>query len=132
MLNLFPIQWLALLAYFVLRLFVGGILLFLARSHFHAYRELVITSTCPFFPKQPLPVILIIVIETVLGTMFLVGIFTQVACLGLVLLSLTMLWWRNRFTHPSIPSALVYIILIGCSLSLFITGAGMFAFDLPI
>ncbi len=132
MLNLFPIQWLALLAYFILRLFVGCILLFLARSHLHVYRELVITSTCPIFPKKPLPIILLIVVEIILGVLFLVGIFTQVAAIGLFLLSLKMLWWRNRFTHFSIPSALVYIILIGCSLSLFITGAGMFAFDLPI
>lgn len=132
MVNLFPIQWLSLLAYFILRLFVGCVLLFLARRHRLSYHELVDTTTCPIFPKKSYPIILLIISEAILGSMFIIGILTQAAAIGLFILSAKMLWWKNRFTHKSIPSPLVYILLLGCSLSLFITGAGMFAFDLPI
>jgi len=132
MLNLFPIQWLALVAYFILRVFVGFVLIFLARRHLRSFSELVASTQIPFISNQKIGVGILIISEMILGFMFLTGALTQVAAIGLFFLSIKMLMWQGRFNHPSIPAPLVYVLLIGCSLSLFITGAGVFAFDLPI
>jgi len=132
MLNPFPIQWLALFAYFILRVFVGVILYYLAYTHIRHYRELVTSTRWPLLPRHPLPIMLFIGTEILLTLMFILGWYTQIASLLLIILSIKMIVWRERFTHPSIPSRLVYVLLIGCALSLFITGAGAFAFDLPM
>jgi uncharacterized membrane protein YphA (DoxX/SURF4 family) len=132
MLNLFPIQWLALFAYFILRIWVGGILVYLGLHHAKAYRELVTTTTWPLLPRHPLPIIIITASELTLGIILLLGIYTQLIVFGIFMLGLKMLIWRRRFTHPSIPDPWFYFLLLGCCLSLFITGAGAIAFDLPI
>jgi len=132
MLNLFPLQWLALFAYFILRLFVGGILVYLGMHHTKSYRELVSSTTWPLLPHHPLPIMLLIASELLLGVALLLGAYTQLIVFGIFMLALKMLLWRNRFTHPSIPDRWFFILLLGCSLSLFITGAGAIAFDLPI
>ncbi|MFN3188229.1 MAG: DoxX family membrane protein [Candidatus Paceibacteria bacterium] len=132
MLNIFPIQWLALFAYFILRVWIGGILLYLGMQHTKSYRELVATTTCPLLPKHQLPIFIIIACEFILGTVLLAGAYTQLVVFGILMLSLKMILWRRRFTHKSIPDRWFYFLLIGCCLSLFITGAGAIAFDLPI
>lgn len=132
MLNLFPIQWLALLAYFILRVFVGLVLLIIAKRQIMNYKNLVTTSTWPFFKGSHIPILLLIVSELVIAFMLILGVYTQAAALGLLALSIKMIIWRNRFSDSSIPSSLLYLLLIGCSLSIFITGAGAIAFDLPI
>lgn len=132
MLNPFPIQWLALGAYFILRLFVGLTLYFLARQHMKHYRELVDTTHWPLFPRQSLPIQMLIFFELFIASLLIVGAWTQYAALLLIAMSLKMIFWHKRFSHVSIPPRLVYVLLLGCSLSLFITGAGIFAFDLPI
>jgi hypothetical protein len=50
----------------------------------------------------------------------------------LIAMCLKMFVMRNWFDHPSIPTKLFYVLLFAASVSLFITGAGVFAFDLPI
>ena len=132
MLNIFPLQWLALFAYFILRVWIGGILLYLGMQHTKSYRELVATTTWPILPKHQLPIILLIASEFILGTMLLAGAYTQIVALGILMLAFKMILWRGRFVHASIPDRWFYFLLIGCCLSLFITGAGAIAFDLPI
>jgi len=132
MLNPFPIQWLALLAYFILRLFVGLTLYYLGKEHVRHYRELVTSTQWPFLPQRALPIQLLIFFELVIAILLLIGAWTQYAALLLLGLSIKMLLFHNRFSHPSIPPKMVYFLLIGCALSLFITGAGAFAIDLPI
>jgi uncharacterized membrane protein YphA (DoxX/SURF4 family) len=132
MLNPFPIQWLALLAYFLLRVCVGITLLYLGKKHIQHYKVLVQTTTWPLFKHSQFPIVTLIISEIIIGTMFVFGAFTQYAALLLIILSLKMLVWRNRFTHISIPQRITYILLIAISVSLLITGAGAFAVDLPI
>lgn len=132
MLNPFPIQWLALLAYFILRLFVGVTLYYMGRQHVKHYRELVDSTTWPFMGGRALPIQLLIGFEFLIAILLILGAFTQYAALLLIGLSIKLLFLHKRFTHPSIPPRLVYFILLGCSLSLLITGAGAFAVDLPI
>jgi len=132
MLNPFPIQWLALLAYFILRLFVAVVLYVIVRQKIIHFQALVTSTRLPIFPNHPLPIKLLILTELAIAVALFVGAGTQYAALALIALSLKMLIWHNRFAHPVIPSRLVYFLLLGCALSLFITGAGTPASDLPI
>lgn len=133
MLNPFPIQFLALFAYFILRLFVGGVLLHLGFRHSRRYRELVATTNWPLMPHMQLPIILLIVSEFVLSFFILIGAHTQIAALLIIAMSLKLIFWHRRFTAPNaLPPRIFYTLLIGACLSLFITSAGVFAFDLPI
>jgi len=132
MLNPFPIQWLALLAYFILRLFVAVVLYVIVRQKIIHFQALVTSTRLPIFPNHPLPIKLLILTELAIAVALFVGAGTQYAALALIALSLKMLIWHNRFAHPVIPSRLVYFLLLGCALSLFITGAGTPAIDLPI
>lgn len=132
MLNPFPIQWLALGAYFILRVIVGLTLYYLAHQHIKHYRKLIDTTNWPLMPKRTLPIQLLIIFELLIAFILIAGAWTQYAAIMLFGMSIKLIWWRNRFTHPSIPSRLFYFLLAGCSISLFITGAGILAFDLPI
>jgi len=132
MLNPFPIQFLALFAYFILRVVVGFALLYLAKKHWDNRHELFEIMKPSIFPFGKTNTILIIATELIAGTMFILGFYTQIAALLLLEISIKMLLFRKVFIHPSIPSSFTYLLLLGIGLTLFITGAGVFAFDLPI
>ncbi len=132
LLNPFPIQFLAMFAYFLLRVCVGLVLLYLGKKHWRARRELGLVFTLSWWPYGKLSAVLLAVFELILGGLFIVGAYTQYAALGLLLMSVKMLVLRNQFTHHTLPSPALYFLLVGISLSLFITGAGALAVDLPI
>ena len=132
MLNIFPIQFLAPLAYALLRVCVGFILLRLGRRHLHNRDALAPIFSFSLFPYGRFFVWYLGLIEIGLGILFFIGLFTQVAALLAAVLSLKFIVMHRRFAHPLIPSRMFYTLLLAASLSLFITGAGIFAFDLPI
>lgn len=132
MLNPFPIQFLALLAYFLLRLFVGSILVYFGIKHARSYTSFTRSLSLPFFPYPAFLAILCIAIEIVCGVMFILGLYTQIAALITIVLCIKMLVFKKYFTSPAFASRSFYVLLLGCCLSLFITGAGAIAFDLPI
>lgn len=132
MLNIFPIQWLALFAYAILRLFVGGVLLVLGFRHLRLRSEIAAVTKVPLFPFPRVAVALLALTEIIAGTLITVGAYTQLGAILLVILAAKMIIWSGAFAHSSIPPRLLYILLLGCGLSLFITGAGVLAFDLPI
>jgi len=132
MLNPFPIQFLALLAYLILRVFVGGILLYLGFTHLKYRHDLTFALSIPWFPHSTFSVLMLFSTEIIIGCMFIGGFYTQYAAIIGMILALKMLVFYKRFTSPRLPGRLFYILLFGASLSLFITGAGAFAFDLPI
>lgn len=132
MLNPFPIQFLALFAYFLLRIFVGGILLYLGVTHFIKRNELREVLVLPWFQYGRFTALAFGLGELLIGSFILAGAYTQYAVLFTMAMCIKMLVLRNWFKHPSIPPKIFYLLLLGCSLSLFITGAGLFAFDLPI
>lgn len=132
MLNPFPIQFLALFAYFLLRVFVGGILFYLGLKHFKLRHELRHAMQLPWFPYGYFVATTFAASELIIGTFLIAGAHTQYATLAIMIMSLKMLVMRNWFEHPSLPPKIFYVLLLGTSLSLFITGAGAFAFDLPI
>lgn len=132
MLNPFPIQWLVMLAYFILRLFVVVSLYIIAKHKIVHYRELVTSTHWPLLPQHALPIQLLIITELGVAFFLLIGMGTQYAALVLIALSVKMLLWHKRFEQTLIPPRLVYFLLLGCGLCLFITGAGVLAIDLPI
>lgn len=132
MLNLFAIQWLALTAYFILRVWIGVMLILLSTRHSKSYRELVTSTTWPIFSGYKFPIIFLILSEFLLGAILILGAYTQIVVVLIFMMAIKMIIWRNRFTHPSIPDRWFYSLLIACCISIFITGAGAIAFDLPI
>lgn len=132
MLNPFPIQFLSLLGYFILRVVIGFALLILAERHWKMRHSLSQVLTLPIFPFGTFTTYMFIGVELIVGSMFILGFYTQIAALIGITMSIKMLFLRNRFDHESLPSKMVYFLFIGICLTLLITGAGVFAFDLPI
>jgi uncharacterized membrane protein YphA (DoxX/SURF4 family) len=132
MLNLFPIQFLAPVAYLLLRVCLGFVLIRLGRSHLRNRESLKEVFTFTLFPYGLFFTWYVALFEIVLGLMFIFGFLTQLAALFTILYALKFLIMRKRFIHPSIPTPLVYVFIFITALSLLITGAGIFAFDLPI
>jgi uncharacterized membrane protein YphA (DoxX/SURF4 family) len=131
MLNLVPIQFLAPLAYLTLRLFIGIIWLLLAKRHFLWRKEIKASLAKYWFPSQ-LAIALIILTELAAGILFLAGFLTQIAAILSIIWCLKLIILRPVFSHPSFGDQITVYLLLGISISLFITGAGSLAFDLPI
>ena len=136
MLNPFPIQYLALFAYFILRVFIGFILLYLGNKHWEAKDELskikLPTKLSFVNPFVKIGVFSLVVTEIIIGLMFIAGFYTQIAALILIVMSIKILIFHKHLKHPTIPKRLSYVLFLGVGISLFITGAGVLAFDLPI
>lgn len=132
MLSIFPIHFLSLFAYFILRVIVGLILLYLGLRHAQYYQELKQVLRLSWWPFGSFTAGIFALGEIILGGLILVGAWTQLATLLTAIMCLKMLIMRNWFQHPTIPSRLFYFLLLGSTLSLTITGAGVFAFDLPL
>ena len=132
MLNPFPIQFLSYLAYFLLRLFVAGTLIYLGVEHYKHRHKLKHILKLPWFPFGGFVSVVFPLGELVVGAFMFVGAFVQYAALAVIVMSLKMIFMRQWFDHHSIPPKIFYVLLLGAAISLFITGAGILAFDLPI
>ena len=132
MLSVFPIQFLALFAYFLLRVCVGMILLMLGFRHYVAYDELKHTFRQSWWPYGGFSAAALVLFEILTGVLIIVGAYTQLATLLVALFCLKVLLLRHLIDHHTIPNRLFYFLLFGACISLTITGAGAFAFDLPL
>ncbi len=114
MLSLFPeLLFLAPLAAFVIRVAAGLTLAFIAYRHVSIPQM----STRIFG-----------IIEGIIALLLIAGAYTQAAALtGSILLVLALL----IPSHRTFPRSTLALLLILC-LSLVVTGAGPFAFDLPL
>jgi hypothetical protein len=128
-LNPIPIQWLALLAYFILRFGVGILLLHIALRLWSSRGQF---SVVLKGVEKRLIIWPLIGGKVILGVMLLVGFYTQYAALALMLLCLDLMLTRRFIAHPGLPPRIFYALLFFAACSLFITGAGAFAVDLPI
>lgn len=126
MLNPFPIQFLSLFAYFILRVGLGYLLVRLGVRHIKNRTDLI-----PHFSYSGV-FWLVAVSEVVLGTLYIVGFSLQYTALATILLSLYMFIRNKKSLHARIPGREFWTLVSLASLSLFITGAGILAFDLPI
>ncbi len=130
MLNPFPIQFLAPLAYTVLRLCVGVIFLRLGARHLKNKNQKTINMAVPSGSTSLF--VLMGIIELVAGSLFILGAYTQIgAGIALVLTAVQVLR-PHLWSYHGYPPRIFFILLFATSFSLFITGAGAFAFDLPI
>ena len=116
MLNPFPIQFLAPLAYFLIRVTLGFVCL---RTGALLFRTEEASAK-----RKILGAIL-----TSAGIALIFGIFTQYAALT-TFFTLTLTCIRKTSLPHLTRTTLVLMIIM--ALSLFITGAGPFAFDLPL
>lgn len=132
MLNLFPLQFLSLIAYTLLRIVIGIVFLHQARKHGITFNTIAPQIHWPIIKNGKIILTLIIICECIIGGLFILGLFTQVAAIMSIGLGMKLLIWHKRFPNGSIPSPLSLILLLAISASLFITGAGILAFDLPI
>jgi uncharacterized membrane protein YphA (DoxX/SURF4 family) len=121
-----------MLAYFILRVAFGFVLLVLGFRHLKHKESLYQTLVLRIFPFGKTATFILIIAEIVLGIMFILGYYTQIAAIIAMGISFEMLLMRNKFKTSLLPSRLMYLLFLGIALSLFITGAGAFAFDLPI
>lgn len=132
MLNIFPIQFLAPFAYVLLRVALGIIFLYLGLSHVKHRQELRYVFTLPILPFGLFFTWYIALAELIIGSLFIAGLYTQIAALLAVLYTSKLLVMYKRFSHPLLPTKMSLFLLLVSSISLLITGAGPFAFDLPI
>jgi len=132
MLSIFPIQFLSLFAYLLLRITIGLLLVYLATRHWQYRHELRHVLRLSWWPFGRTTTYLFTIGEFLLAAFILLGVWTQLAALLVAIMSLKMLLMRQWFDHPTIPSKLFYGLLLGASITLTITGAGALAIDLPL
>jgi uncharacterized membrane protein YphA (DoxX/SURF4 family) len=132
MLNPFPTMWLSLLAYFLLRFFIGITLVVLGYKHLNNQKALA-DSFKDFVNFIPGTMAALFAFgELALAGFIIAGYGTQYACIAGILMCLKLLIIRGRIHTPLLPPKLFYFLLLGAFASLFITGAGAFAYDLPL
>ena len=72
------------------------------------------------------------VLECVAGALLIVGFLTQIAALITLLISAFALYSKSKHPEQTPGSRGVFFLLLVISLSLLFSGAGFFAFDLPL
>lgn len=135
MLSLFPqLLFLSALSATLLRVVAGAYLLFLAYRIFVTRRESS-TVTRPIIGNPPSWILLIAAgITAIIAVLLITGFWTQAAAIVGTLISLKLLVLPRRFLFPiasDFPRSTAVLLLVIC-ISLIVTGAGAFAFDLPL
>ncbi len=119
MLSIFPIMFLSLLAHAILRIIAGIVLFFEGTRHYRHARS-----------EGGKLLFLISAVEILCGVLLMTGFATQLAALAILLFACLVIALHKRLGTIAQPYSF-YVLYVGISLSLFITGAGAFAFDLP-
>jgi uncharacterized membrane protein YphA (DoxX/SURF4 family) len=118
MLNIFPILFLAPLGIFILRVTVGFLLVKIGFTTFRT-REHRISFT------------MFGILECIIGILYILGLGTQIAALATCLVLIPFLIYARTYSGHEV-SKMFLILLMSSALTLFTTGAGIFAFDIPI
>lgn len=127
----------------ILRATIGLVFLWAAYQHAFKRRGAIQESlqTKPVYPSIVTPLIrpfaphlalIIALVEAALGIAFIVGFLTQVAALFAIVILLKMLFFKKRFGPIAFESRTLYLVLIAIAISLFLSGAGAFALDIPL
>ncbi len=116
MLNPFPLLFLAPVTYFILRVVLGFVLI-------HTSHRILTEATASTQRK------LVAVLLGGAGGLLVLGLYTQIG--ALLSFVITTLCFARQGTLPGLArTTLLFMVVI--SFSLFITGAGSFAFDIPL
>jgi uncharacterized membrane protein YphA (DoxX/SURF4 family) len=97
MLNPFPIQFLAMLAYTLLRIVVGGVLIFLGVRHLKNREVLAERFSFIHLPFGNFFAWYVSFFEVLIGSLFVFGLATQIAALLAMLLSLKFMYLSHFF-----------------------------------
>ncbi len=131
MLSVFPIQFLAPLAHFLLRI-IAGVLLIHIGVRTIARHPRVATDMATSRVHSQLVYFVLGSIEILAGGFLFIGLYAQIAALITMVIALLHFMRKTRLLEEYLPSRAFFVLLFATSLSLCITGAGAFAFDLPI
>lgn len=132
MLSVFPqILFLAPLSATILRIAAGFVFLYLAYVHF-GKRTRAADEIAPIVGGARVILVIYSLIELVVGICLIIGLWTQAAALIGFLIGAKMLIIRKALKDLKPISELSYFLLAVICLSLLFTGAGAFAFDLPL
>lgn len=134
--NPFPTMFLALVAHAILRVVFGLILMALGYRHLFSERQTLTTAITSCVPRlsgmAKWFAIKLAIAELILGAMFVFGFYTQIAAIATIIYAIKMLIFRKHLNPPLVPTPAFFLLVIGVCLSLFITGAGVFALDIPL
>ncbi|MBL7045120.1 MAG: DoxX family protein [Parcubacteria group bacterium] len=137
MLNIFPdLLFLQILAPFLLRVTLGVMFLWIGYSYLFKDRVAIIRQLSSKWPKlAKVSIIFGGILEAITGVFLIIGLFTQAAAIVGALIAIDALF--GKFFYKELDKALkyskmFYILILIISLSLIISGAGAFAFDLPL
>lgn len=116
----------------LIRVALGAALLFISVEHFRS-RKSITELTSPLMGRSArLAGALLAFVEIVVGGLLVVGAWTQIAALLVILLSIKALFIRKSL-HALLPvSRGAYVLIAAMALSLLLSGAGGYAFDLPL
>lgn len=131
MLSPFPeLFFLGILAPTILRITAGIVFLSLVRAH--GTERAAVRESAPRLLRFRFVPELVMFAEFLLGAALLVGLFTQIA--AIVGLAVAVKGLALRRSYPALfpLSASSYTLLGAICMTLVITGAGAFAFDLPL
>lgn len=134
MLNPFPdLLTYSQMAPFILRVVAGVIFIDLGILLFKAERERwVISLSTLKVPNPKVTVKILGIIEVTAGVMLILGAYTQIAALVLALLTFAESY--IEYKDPAIlrRNLVFYVMLFAIVVSLLLSGAGAYAFDLPL
>ncbi len=132
MLNPFPeLLVYQLLAPTLLRMAVALVFAYLAYRHFE-HRESISKTRFPVVGQGAWIVWLSIIIEAAVAVALFFGYYTQVAAILGAIGAIKHIVWRGKFPNFFwLTRSAAFLLLVIC-LSLLLTGAGAFAFDLPL
>ncbi len=72
------------------------------------------------------------ILELIAGTLLVLGAYTQIAALLALFLTSIQVFRSGLLSYHGYPPRIFFVLLFSVALSLFITGAGIFAVDLPV
>ncbi|MDB5266791.1 MAG: hypothetical protein JWN89_606 [Parcubacteria group bacterium] len=134
MLNTFPeLLTYSQMAPFLLRVVIGLIFIDLGLLKFKSEKGRWIESFKALgFGSAEIFVSVLGALEVLGGVMLLIGIYTQVAALGFIILTGMEIYLEYKEAALLKRNIVFYVLLCAIAFSLLLTGAGAFAFDIPL
>lgn len=133
MLNPFPsLLVYGIMAPVLIRVTAGAVLFYLAVLH-HRNRAEIAKLISPLTGKSSrIAGDALALAEIIAGGLFIVGLYTQIAALLCIVLVGKALLMRRKLTAIAPLSHTAYLLLMVMCVSLLVSGAGAFAFDIPL
>jgi uncharacterized membrane protein YphA (DoxX/SURF4 family) len=124
--------YLSFFAPFFLRIALGLVLFLTSFHQLVDRREEITKRFVDVWPKNGVEILWTAsVIEIVVGLAFVAGFYTQIAAIVGALFSFTVIFYK-KYRQATTRDIVFYILMFAISLSLMVTGAGVFAFDMPL